>query len=99
MEKVEERKKISNLEMTKLKGIMCSNPFSVLPIHESDDRAHIFGSSINEVEIENDLSHNVAGSSPSMPPLDEDERQEELETHRTEVTRESRGKHPRKQCQ
>jgi hypothetical protein len=48
MEKTEERKRIINLEKPKMKGIMSSNPFSVLPIDELDTMADKFGVDINE---------------------------------------------------
>jgi hypothetical protein len=78
-----------------MKGIMCSNPFSILPIHELDVRAERVGISINEelVDVENQT---VSCSSSSSMHLPENERQEELEEYWTEVVRKSRGKHPRK---
>jgi hypothetical protein len=98
MEKAEERKRKTNLEIPKMKGIMCSNPFTVLPIHELDARADKVGISIIEefVEIENQT---VSSSSSSSMPISENDRQEDLEEYWTEVVRKSRGKYPRKKFQ
>jgi hypothetical protein len=54
MEKAEERKRKINLEIPHMKGIMCSNPSSILPIHELDVRADKVGISIIEelVDVE-----------------------------------------------
>ena len=48
MDKAKELKKVSNLEIPKMKGIMSSNPFYVLPIHELDNIADDVGVVIND---------------------------------------------------
>jgi hypothetical protein len=98
MEKAEERKRKTNLDIPKMKGIMCSNPFTVLPIHELDNRADKVGISITEDFVEIDNQTKSSSSSSSMPFSDKD-RQEDLDEFWTEVVRKSRGKHPRKKLQ
>jgi hypothetical protein len=81
-----------------MKGIMCSNPFSVLPIHELDVRADKVGISIIEELVDVEIQP-VSSSSSSSMSLPENERQEELEDYWTEVVRKSRGKHRKKKSQ
>jgi hypothetical protein len=81
-----------------MKGIMCSNPFSVLPIHELDVRADKVGISIIKELVDVEIQPISSSSSSSMSPP-ENQRQEELEEYWTEVVRKSRGKHPRKKSQ
>jgi hypothetical protein len=98
MEKAEERKRKINLEIPKMKGIMCSNPFTVLPIHELDVRADKVGISIIEELVEVEIQP-VSSSSSSSMPISEKGRQEDLEEYWTKVVKKSRGKHPRKKFQ
>jgi hypothetical protein len=98
MEKAEERKRKTNLDIPKMKGIMCSNPFAVLPIHELDDRADKVGISITEEFVEIDNQTKSSSSSSSMHLSDKDG-QEVLDEFWTEVVRKSWGKHPRKKLQ
>jgi hypothetical protein len=58
MEKAEERK-----NMPKMKGIMSSNPFFVLPMHELDDMADKFGEDINEQVVDYYLDPSISSSS------------------------------------
>jgi hypothetical protein len=88
MEKAEERKRIINLEKPKMKGIMSSNPFSVLPIDELDTMADKFGVDINDDTV---LSFKTTSSSYSMPSSCRDERQEELAELWIDVVRKSWG--------
>jgi hypothetical protein len=98
MEKAEERNRKINMEIPKMKGIMCSNPFTVLPIHELDVRADKVGISIIEELVDIEIQSISSSSSSSMPTPKKD-RQEDLEEYWTEVVRKSRGKHPRKKFQ
>jgi hypothetical protein len=98
MEKAEERKRKINLEIPKMKGIMCSNPFTVLPIHELDVRADKVGISIIEELLDVEIQP-VSSSCSSSMPIPEKDRQEDLEEYWTEVVRKSQGKHPRKKFQ
>jgi hypothetical protein len=98
MEKAEERKRKTNLDIPKMKGIMCSNPFTVLPIHELDDRADKVGICITKEFVEIDNQTESPSSSSSIPLSDKDG-QEDLDEFWTEVVRKSRGKHPRKKLQ
>jgi hypothetical protein len=99
MEKAEERKKMVNLEIPKMKGIMSSNPFSILHVQDLDDRADKFGVYISEQIIDTSVVVVDPSSSSSMHVSSQDERQEELATQWIEVVRKSRGKHPKKKCQ
>jgi hypothetical protein len=74
-----------------MEGIMCSNPFSVLPIHELDVRADKVGISIIEELVDVEIQ--------PVSSLPENARQEELEDYWTEVVRKSRGKHRKKKSQ
>jgi hypothetical protein len=98
MEKAKERKRKTNLEIPKMKGMMCSNPFTVLPIHELDARADKVGISIIEEFVEVEIQP-VSSSSSSSRPISGKDRQEDLEEYWTEVVKKSRGKHPRKKFQ
>jgi hypothetical protein len=80
MEKAEERKRKINLEIPKMKGIMCSNPFTVLPIHELDVRADKVGISIIEELVDVEIQPTFSSSSSSMP-IPEKDRQEDLEEY------------------
>ena len=51
-------KKVTNLEKPKMKGIMSSNPFSVLQINELSDKASLVG-----VDIREDLADKHSDSS------------------------------------
>jgi hypothetical protein len=97
MEKAEERKRKTNLDIPKMKGIMCSNPFTILPIHELDDRADKVSISISEDFVEIDNQTMSSSSSSSMPFSDKD-RQEDLDEFWTEVVKNLGPSTPGKSC-
>jgi hypothetical protein len=92
MEKAQEMKKINNLEIPRMKGIMSTNPFNVLPVDELDNAAKIVGI---KLELESDNMQSTC-SSPRAASLSDKDQQEELAEEWIEVIRKSRGKHPKK---
>jgi hypothetical protein len=92
MEKAQEMKKINNLEIPRMKGIMSTNPFNVLPVDELDNVAKIVGI---KLELESDNMQSTC-SSPRAASLSDKDQQEELAEEWIEVIRKSRGKHPKK---
>jgi hypothetical protein len=85
-------KKINNLEIPRMKGIMSNNPFNVLQVDELDNVAKVVG--IN-LDVESDSMH-FACSSPRVASLSDKDQQEELAEEWIDVIRKSRGKHPKK---
>ncbi|KAK1646729.1 hypothetical protein QYE76_064534 [Lolium multiflorum] len=92
MEKAQEMKKINNLEIPRMRGIMSNNPFNVLHVDELDNVAKVVG--IN-LEVESDSMHSAC-SSPRAASLSDKDQQEELAEEWIDVIRKSRGKHPKK---
>ncbi|KAK1681300.1 hypothetical protein QYE76_042148 [Lolium multiflorum] len=92
MEKAQEMKKINNLEILRMKGIMSNNPFNILQVEELDNAGKIVG--IN-LDIDSDSMHSAC-SSPRAASLSDKEQQEELTEEWIDVIRKSRGKHPKK---
>jgi hypothetical protein len=92
MEKAQEMKRINNLEIPRMKGIMSNNPFNVLQVDELDNAAKIVG--IN-LDVESDSMHSACFS-PRAASLSDKDQQEELAEDWIDVIRKSRGKHPKK---
>jgi hypothetical protein len=92
MEKAQEMKKINNLEIPRMKGIMSSNPFNVLQYDELDNVAKIVGVNIDD---DSDSMHSAC-SSPRADSLSDKDQHKELAEGWINVIRKSRGKHPKK---
>ncbi|KAK1606173.1 hypothetical protein QYE76_029846 [Lolium multiflorum] len=92
MEKAQEMKKINNLEIPRMKGIMSNNPFNVLQVDELDNAAKVVG--IN-LDVEFDSMHSAC-SSPRVASLSDKDQQGEFAEEWIDVIRKSRGKHPKK---
>jgi hypothetical protein len=92
MEKAQEMKKINNLEIPRMKGMMSSNPFNVLQYVDLDNAAKIVGVNI---DVDTDIMHSAC-SSPRVVSLSNKEQQEELAEGWIDIIRKYRGKHPKK---
>jgi hypothetical protein len=92
MEKAQEMKKINNLEIPRMKGMMSSNPFNVLQYVDLDNAAKIVGVNI---DVDTDIMHSAC-SSPRVVSLSNKEQQEELAEEWIDVIRKYWGKHPKK---
>jgi hypothetical protein len=89
--KAQELKKINNLEIPRMKGmIMYANPFIVLQYEDLENVAKVVGININD---DSDSMHSAC-SFPRADSLSDKDQHEELAENWIDVIRKSRGKHP-----